>query len=192
MYLLSVSFQFDIIWLRIHSQKPLCSFGRGAVTIRRYLKAGVYIQAPTCQTAKGKLPATHFLNEPDSHECENEVGESCHGSQPYCKPVIFHTRHLQDGGTVVPVSKEHNDCRLQLAIQGDRRSDRRSQSPKNKVNHTNSIVTRIHASLLKDHNGGTFLRDCYSGERRLSALSLTQQQPPSSRKPSRISSKTMG
>lgn len=89
-----------------HTQNLLLSFERIPVTTRRYMKAGVSIQAPTCQTAKGELPAAHLLHEPDSHQCENEIGERCNGSQPYCKSVIFHAGHLQDGCAVVPASKE--------------------------------------------------------------------------------------
>lgn len=93
-----------------HSQNLLLSFERSAITITRYFKAEFHIQEPTCQTTKGKLPATHFLDEPDSHQCEDEIGECCDRSQPYCKSVIFHAGHLEDGCAVVPASKEQTGC----------------------------------------------------------------------------------
>lgn len=67
---------------------------------------GVGILAWVCFTydaAQGELPAAHSLHQPNSQQRKQEVAEGGEPGQPDRQPVIPHSRHLQDGGAVVPV-----------------------------------------------------------------------------------------
>lgn len=57
----------------------------------------------TYDAAQGELPAPHSLHQPHSQQGEQEVGEGGESGQPDGQPVVPHSRHLQDGGAVVPV-----------------------------------------------------------------------------------------
>lgn len=56
----------------------------------------------TCNAAQSELPAAHPLHKPHPQEGEQEVGEGGEPCQPDRQPVVTHSRHLQDGGAVVP------------------------------------------------------------------------------------------
>lgn len=56
----------------------------------------------THDASQGELPASHPLHQPHAQQGEQEVGQCGQSSQPDRQPVIPHSRHLEDGGAVIP------------------------------------------------------------------------------------------
>lgn len=63
------------------------------------MKSGLWL---TDDAAQSELPASHSLHQPHSQQGKQEVSQGGESSQPDRQPVIPHSRHLQDGGAVVP------------------------------------------------------------------------------------------
>lgn len=71
----------------------------------------------TYDTAQGELPAPHPLHQPHPKQGKQEVSEGGESSQPDGQPVVPHSRHLQDGGAVVPVGRGDKKKRISSSSQ---------------------------------------------------------------------------